>query len=267
MARATEDRPAVRRHHRRRHGAAVVHAAAAARQAGRGRRAAAGHARWAWTPRWSSTPRRWGRTSRSSSCTARSTTWSTRPRSQVVEREYPLLTAKEVDVGDQARPAPPAGRRRRLHRHRRAHRRHRRDPQHQGVRGGEGAGVLPRDQGRQPRRPGARARAGRAGPRAVKADAVLVSQVVTQRDAHLHNTREMSAAFNEAYPAGRRPLLVVGGPRFDETLHRRARGGPDLRQGHHARRGGQLPRPRPRPAGSLRSAMTTDRTAGDPRPG
>jgi beta-lysine 5,6-aminomutase beta subunit len=53
--------------------------------------------------------------------------------------------------------------------------------------------------------------------RAVKADAVLVSQVVTQRDAHLHNTREMSAAFNEAYPTGKRPLLVVGGPRFDET--------------------------------------------------
>ncbi len=52
--------------------------------------------------------------------------------------------------------------------------------------------------------------------RTAGADAVLVSQVVTQRDAHLHNTREMSAAFNEAYPAGRRPLLVVGGPRFDE---------------------------------------------------
>jgi len=53
--------------------------------------------------------------------------------------------------------------------------------------------------------------------RATQADAVLVSQVVTQRDAHLHNTREMSAAFNEAYPSGQRPLLVVGGPRFDET--------------------------------------------------
>jgi beta-lysine 5,6-aminomutase beta subunit len=52
--------------------------------------------------------------------------------------------------------------------------------------------------------------------RAEKADAVLVSQVVTQRDAHLHNTREMSAAFREAFPANRRPLLVVGGPRFDE---------------------------------------------------
>jgi beta-lysine 5,6-aminomutase beta subunit len=50
-----------------------------------------------------------------------------------------------------------------------------------------------------------------------RADAVLVSQVVTQRDAHLLNTREMSAAFNEAYPASSRPLLVIGGPRFDET--------------------------------------------------
>jgi beta-lysine 5,6-aminomutase beta subunit len=53
---------------------------------------------------------------------------------------------------------------------------------------------------------------------AEKADAVLVSQVVTQRDAHLLNTREMSAAFREAYPATRRPLLVVGGPRFDEGM-------------------------------------------------
>jgi beta-lysine 5,6-aminomutase beta subunit len=54
--------------------------------------------------------------------------------------------------------------------------------------------------------------------RAERADAVLVSQVVTQRDAHVHNTREMSAAFREAFPAGKRPLLVVGGPRFDETM-------------------------------------------------
>jgi beta-lysine 5,6-aminomutase beta subunit len=53
---------------------------------------------------------------------------------------------------------------------------------------------------------------------AERADAVLVSQVVTQRDAHLHNTRQMSAAFREALPAPRRPLLVVGGPRFDEMM-------------------------------------------------
>src|SRR5690606_6601437 len=39
------------------------------------------------------------------------------------------------------------------------------------------------------------------------ADAVLVSQVVTQRDAHLLNTKEMSAAFREAYPASKRPVL------------------------------------------------------------
>jgi beta-lysine 5,6-aminomutase beta subunit len=44
------------------------------------------------------------------------------------------------------------------------------------------------------------------------ADAVLVSQVVTQRDAHLTNAREMAAAFRAS---GRPPLLVVGGPRFD----------------------------------------------------
>ncbi len=51
-----------------------------------------------------------------------------------------------------------------------------------------------------------------------EADAVLVSQVVTQRDAHLLNTREMAAAFREAYPPARRPLLIVGGPRFDESM-------------------------------------------------
>ena len=59
-----------------------------------------------------------------------------------------------------------------------------------------------------------------ARARAERADAVLVSQVVTQRDAHLQNTREMSAAFREAYPAGQVPLLVVGGPRFDEHAAR-----------------------------------------------
>ena len=48
---------------------------------------------------------------------------------------------------------------------------------------------------------------------------------------------QMSAAFREAYPADRRPLLVVGGPRFDEGASRPARRGPDLRQGHHTGRG------------------------------
>jgi beta-lysine 5,6-aminomutase beta subunit len=48
------------------------------------------------------------------------------------------------------------------------------------------------------------------------ADAVLVSQVVTQRDAHISNSREMAAAF--AASSGSRPLLVVGGPRFDPSM-------------------------------------------------
>ena len=54
--------------------------------------------------------------------------------------------------------------------------------------------------------------------KAEKADAILVSQVVTQRDAHIHNTKEMSAAFRESYPRDRQPLLIVGGPRFDENM-------------------------------------------------
>ncbi len=55
----------------------------------------------------------------------------------------------------------------------------------------------------------------RAG--AAHADAVLVSQVVTQRDAHIKAAREISAAFTAARgPA--RPLLVVGGPRFDPAM-------------------------------------------------
>jgi beta-lysine 5,6-aminomutase beta subunit len=47
------------------------------------------------------------------------------------------------------------------------------------------------------------------------ADAVLISQVVTQRDAHLAAARDVAAAFAEAAGGGRHPLLVVGGPRFD----------------------------------------------------
>ena len=77
---------------------------------------------------------------------------------------------------------------------------------------------------------------------AEEADAVLVSQVVTQRDAHLLNTREMSAAFREAYPpaaaaaaGGRRPPLRRGDGR-------RAGRRPGLQPGHHPRRRGQLPR-------------------------
>ncbi|WP_246210045.1 cobalamin-dependent protein [Nocardioides piscis] len=104
-----------------------------------------------------------------------------------------------------------------MHRHRRPHRRHRRDLEHQGVRGEKGLEyyreVKVVNLGAQVSVPELVAAA-----RAEKADAVLVSQVVTQRDAHLLNTREMSAAFRESYPAAKRPLLVVGGPRFDESM-------------------------------------------------
>jgi beta-lysine 5,6-aminomutase beta subunit len=51
--------------------------------------------------------------------------------------------------------------------------------------------------------------------RAEEADAVLVSQVVTQRDAHLFNVRELSAALGVEFTDRDRPLLVVGGPRFE----------------------------------------------------
>ena len=53
--------------------------------------------------------------------------------------------------------------------------------------------------------------------RETRADAVLVSQVGTQRDAHLRNTRELAAAFREAMGEDR-PLVVVGGPRFDPAM-------------------------------------------------
>jgi beta-lysine 5,6-aminomutase beta subunit len=55
-----------------------------------------------------------------------------------------------------------------------------------------------------------------ARAKAERADAVLTSQVVTQKDAHLHHTMEVTAAFRLAFPdPSERPLLVVGGPRFD----------------------------------------------------
>ena len=47
------------------------------------------------------------------------------------------------------------------------------------------------------------------------ADAVLVSQAVTQRDVHLSNVKELAAALRAEFGPDERPLLVVGGPRFD----------------------------------------------------
>lgn len=47
-----------------------------------------------------------------------------------------------------------------------------------------------------------------------RADAVLVSQVVTQRDAHLHHLREFAAEVDRRGLRGRF-LMIAGGPRFD----------------------------------------------------
>jgi beta-lysine 5,6-aminomutase beta subunit len=46
------------------------------------------------------------------------------------------------------------------------------------------------------------------------ADAVLISQVVTQRDAHIHHVREFAAEVDRRRLRGRF-LLIAGGPRFD----------------------------------------------------
>jgi beta-lysine 5,6-aminomutase beta subunit len=134
---------------------------------------------------------------------------------QVVEREYPLLTAKEVNAAIKSRlrrklvvvgacigtDAHTVGIDAILN--------------IKGIAGEKGLEYYREfrvvNLGAQVSVPDLVARAGKE-----RADAVLVSQVVTQRDAHLHNTKEMSAAFREAFPAQRRPLLVVGGPRFDE---------------------------------------------------
>ncbi|HYI44631.1 MAG TPA: OAM dimerization domain-containing protein [Actinomycetota bacterium] len=47
-----------------------------------------------------------------------------------------------------------------------------------------------------------------------QADAVLISQVVTQRDAHIHHLSEVRAALEEAGVRDR-VLLIGGGPRFN----------------------------------------------------
>ena len=156
---------------------------------------------------------------------------------EVVERDYPLLTPKEVNARDQA-----SGLRRRLT-----------------VVGGcigtdaHTVGIdailnikgFAGEKGLEYYRElkvvnlGAqvRCRSSSRGPATEKADAVLVSQVVTQRDAHLLNTQEMSAAFRESYPA--RPAAAADRRRspLRRDDGRRARRRPGLRPGHDARRG------------------------------
>ena len=99
-----------------------------------------------------------------------------------------------------------------------------------------------------------------------KADAVLVSQVVTQRDAHLTNTREMSAAFRESYPAGTGAAARRRRPALRRARDRGARRRPHLRPGHDTRRGRQLPRARPAHA-TARGAVDEPHDAAPAAPG
>ena len=95
---------------------------------------------------------------------------------------------------------------------------------------------------------------------------MLVSQVVTQRDAHLLNTREMSAAFRESYPADKRPLLIVGRAAVRRDDGARPRRRPRLHPGYDARRGRVVPRPpartRPRAEGELTLATRNGKDVG-----
>ena len=80
---------------------------------------------------------------------------------------------------------------------------------------------------------------------AERADAVLVSQVVTQRDAHISNAREMAAAFGAAAAVAPRRDGSAAAGRGRAAVRpvdgRGPRRGQDLWQGHDAGRGGELP--------------------------
>lgn len=53
--------------------------------------------------------------------------------------------------------------------------------------------------------------------REVKADAVLVSQVVTQKNVHIQNLTEL-IEMAEAEDLRQRLIMIVGGPRIDQPL-------------------------------------------------
>ena len=128
----------------------------------------------------------------------------------------PAADAQGGERRDQAGAAPPAHRRRRLHRHRRAHRRHRRDPQHQGLRGREGPRVLPRAQGREPRRPGVRAPARRARPRREGRRGAGLAGRHPARRAPAQHPRDVGRVPRVLPGRTSARCSIVGGPRFDE---------------------------------------------------
>ena len=193
--------------------------------------------RWASTRRWWCTPSRWARTSRSSSSTAGCNHLVDADKVEVVERDYPLLTPKEVNA------AIKRALRRRL--------------VVVGACIGTDAHTVGIDAilnikgfagekgleyyreikvvnlGAQVSVPAAR----RAGPRREgRRRPGLPGRHPARRAPAQHP--EMSAAFRESYPARRGGRCsIVGGPRFDESDGRRARRRPGLQPRHDARRG------------------------------
>ena len=102
--RASTDRPPVRRHHRRRHGAAVLHPAGRRTTSGPRAPRCSSRRRWAWTRRWSCTPSRWGRDFTFFVVYgAREPPGRPVRTVEVLEREYPLLTRQGGQRRRQAR--------------------------------------------------------------------------------------------------------------------------------------------------------------------
>ena len=225
-----------------------LHPADAARQAGRGRRRPARATRWASTRRWSCTPRPMGPDFTFFVVYGPVHHLVDLRKVEVVERDYPLLTPKEVNA------AIKRALRRRLvvvgacigtDAHTVGIDAILNIKGFAGEKGLEyyreikvvnlGAQVLvPElvDAGPEPRGP-TRCWSPRSSPSATRT-------CTTPGRCRRRSGRPTRPA--------RRPLLVVGGPRFDEAIGRRARRRPGLRPGHDARRGGALPRPRARHA-------------------
>ncbi|MFH0799469.1 MAG: OAM dimerization domain-containing protein [Pseudomonadota bacterium] len=52
----------------------------------------------------------------------------------------------------------------------------------------------------------------------LKADAILVSQVVTQRDSHLKNLKELREIYRKDTRLPRETIIIIGGPRLDHAV-------------------------------------------------
>jgi len=49
-----------------------------------------------------------------------------------------------------------------------------------------------------------------------KTNTILISQIITQQDTHLHNTTKISTTFHKTYPTNRHPLLIIKNPHFNK---------------------------------------------------